>query len=189
MAVSTRVALLLISLSFGCRGAENTDRPQPPAGAMTSILLDQRIGWIADSCLAIKNDMLMADSSIAIVSLADKPSIIDARLIGITTSSENCPALLADRRSSNVAKGWSFYQLQLPPGTTVELGIGVTGDMTRVNGGLDLTGDGVAEAFTQCATSEGVSFRVWSGTPYQGPPLWSGYYYLGYDVEANCPEH
>ena len=69
----------------------------------------------------------------------------------------------------------------------VDLGIGVLGETKVVQGGIDLTGDGRPETFTQCATSEGVSFRVWSGTPYQGLPLWSGYYYLGYDVEANCP--
>jgi hypothetical protein len=69
----------------------------------------------------------------------------------------------------------------------VDLGIGVTGEARRVDGGLDLDGDGTPENFTQCSISEGVSFGVWRGTPYQGVALWSGYYYLGYDTEANCP--
>jgi hypothetical protein len=56
----------------------------------------------------------------------------------------------------------------------------------RVKGGIDLTGDGTAETFTQCSTSEGISFSVWSGKPYAGEPLWSGYYYLGYDTEVIC---
>jgi hypothetical protein len=39
-----------------------------------------------------------------------------------------------------------------------------------------------------CVTSEGVKFSAWEGEPYRGTPLWSDYYYLGYDVEPNCPE-
>jgi len=94
-----------------------------------------------------------------------------------------CAPLMQDRRRSN--SQWSFYELRLSG--KADLGIGVTGNVTRANGGIDLDGDGVPEKFTQCATSEGVSFRAWNGMPYQGKPLWTGYYYLGYDTEANCP--
>ena len=59
--------------------------------------------------------------------------------------------------------------------------------MKAVAGDLDLNGDGVAETFTQCASSEGLWFRVWSGPAYKGTPLWSGYYYLADDTEVTCP--
>ena len=79
---------------------------------------------------------------------------------------------------------WSFYELQP---STVELGIAVMGNVSRVDAGVDLTGDGTAETFTQCSTSEGLSFAAWSGKPHEGEPLWSGYSYLGYDTEVTCP--
>jgi hypothetical protein len=184
------VALLVASIGtadlVGCRAAQESAPAQQPA-ATGSPSLEQRIGWVHGSCLAIADKMLALDTPVAIVSFDDTPSVIDARVGGLTMSSERCPALLDDRRVANVTKGWSFYELRLPPAPTVDLGIGVTGDVRRVNAGIDVSGDGIADMFTQCATSEGISFAVWSGTPYQGTPLWSAYYYLGYDTTATCP--
>ena len=110
--------------------------------------------------------------------------MVDGRVGGKTVSDATCPALLQDRRKPNESK-WSFYELQLP--APVDVGIGIAGQVNIVTGGLDLNGDGVPEKFTQCASSEGIWFRVWSGPPYQGTPLWSGYYYLGYDTDVTCP--
>jgi len=39
-----------------------------------------------------------------------------------------------------------------------------------------------------CTTQEGVILEVWAGTPRKSSPLWSEYYYLGYDVEPSCTE-
>jgi len=191
MATRTRW-LLVLTLTCGC-GRQGASPPQSastgsaPAAAPVSVVpFAQRIGWVDRSCLAIANKTLSAGAAITVVSLDDKSTkLLDGRVLGITASSEKCPALLADRRSSNVAEGWSFYELELA--AKVNLGIGVIGEARRVEGGLDLDGDGAPEKFTQCATSEGVSFGVWRATPYRGVPLWSGYYYLGYDTEANCP--
>jgi hypothetical protein len=157
------------------------------AAATSPVPIEHRVGWLDSMCLAIDNPSLQPDSPVAIVGLADAPSLIDARIVGTTTSSAICPALLGDRRAINIGKGLSFYEVRLPPDARVELAIGVIGDTARVGSGIDISGDGVADRFTQCATSEGVSFAVWSGMPYQGSPLWSGYYYLGYDTESTCP--
>ena len=53
---------------------------------------------------------------------------------------------------------------------------------------LDIDQDGRRDVFEHCASSEGVRFRVRSAGPGTAATLWSGYYYLGYDVEADCPD-
>jgi len=174
--MGTRLVLaLLIALTAGCRAR--------PSASQNPVPVEQRLGWVTGSCLATTNASLPADTGITVVSLDEKASLLDGRVVGPTTSAEVCAPLMPDRRRSN--SQWAFYELRLSG--TADLGIGVTGNVTRANGGIDLDGDGVPEKFTQCATSEGVSFRAWNGTPYQGKPLWTGYYYLGYDTDANCP--
>ena len=186
--VTRTLMLLMTAVSLGCRSEPSASPPQqagaPPSTTAQSIPLEMRVGWVTGSCLATANKTLTAGSTVTVVSMDDKSTIVDGRVIGGATSDATCPALLQDRRKQNESK-WSFYELKLA--AAVDLGIGVAGDTNVVQGGIDLTGDGTPEKFTQCSTSEGVSFRVWGGTPYQGLPLWSGYYYLGYDVEANCP--
>jgi hypothetical protein len=180
--------VLVMALSLGCRGQVDVSLQQQSATSVpvtvTATSLAMRVGWVHGSCLAIANQALAGGTLITVVSLATKASIVDGRVVGRTTSDAVCPALMQERRKINESK-WSFYELKLPD--AVDLGIGVTGESKLVPGGIDLTGDGMPETFTECATSEGVSFRVWSGMPYQGVPIWSGYYYLGYDVETNCP--
>jgi hypothetical protein len=171
-----------------CGEKPEAGRPQQGTAPATSAApIDQRLGWFDSRCLAIDNRTLAADSPVAIVTLGDPPSVVDARIAGAATSGAMCPALLDDRRAANAGKGLSFYEVRLPPGVSAELGIGVIGDAARIGSGVDVSGDGVADRFTECATSEGVSFAVWSGMPYQGTALWSGYYYLGYDTEVTCP--
>ena len=171
--VTRRILTLLVLSAAGCHAA-----PATPA-----VPLDQRVGWVNGSCLAIMNAGLQPNGSITVVALDDKTTIVVGTIVGATNSSGVCPALLEDRRRSN--DKWSFYEARLDG--KADLGIAVTGHEKPIDGGIDLTGDGKPEQFTQCSTSEGVSFRVWSGMPYRGTPLWSGYYYLGYDTVATCP--
>ena len=186
--VTRTLILLVAAVSLGCRSEPGVSPPQqtgtPPSTTAQSTPLEMRVGWVTGSCLATANKTLTAGSKLTVVSMDDRSTIVDGRVLGGATSDETCPPLLQDRRKQNESK-WSFYEVKLD--AAVDLGIGVTGDTNVVQGGIDVTGDGKPEAFTQCATSEGVSFRIWSGTPYKGLPLWSGYYYLGYDTEANCP--
>jgi hypothetical protein len=183
------LALLAVAMSCGCGGQDGAPQPPPPAATTPSVTvsaapLEMRLGWVTGSCLATANKSLTPGSPITVVSLDDKGPIVDGRIGGRTASDATCPALLQDRRKQNESK-WSFYDLELS--AHVDLGIGVTGEAKAVTGGLDLNADGAPEKFTQCASSEGVWFRVWSGPAYQGTPLWSGYYYLGYDIEVTCP--
>jgi len=172
MVIKSSVFLLIVAAA-ACRV-----KSAPPADP-----LDQRVGWVNGSCLAIMNGTLQAGGPITLVDLDDKPTIVAGTIVGATTSSSVCPPLLEDRRRSN--DKWSFYEIHLE--RKANLGIAVIGKQKRIGDGIDVTGDGNPEQFTQCSTAEGVSFRVWSGTPYQGTPVWSGYYYLGYDTAATCP--
>lgn len=104
-----------------------------------------------------------------------------ARIQGRADGPDGCPALLEDRRDANRAHRLSFYRVEpallsgsLPPA-----------DADAV---LDTNGDGRRDTFSQCTTAEGVQFSVWADDVGQGEPLWSGYYYLGYDVQPDCPE-
>jgi len=49
-------------------------------------------------------------------------------------------------------------------------------------------GDGQPKSFRSCASTEGLHLTVWEGEPLVGRRKWHYYYYLGYDVEANCEE-
>lgn len=129
------------------------------------------------------NSGLQPNGPLRVVALDDQPTVVAGRIIGATTSSGVCAPLPEDRRRSN--DEWSFYEVLL--NGKAGLGIAVTGEQKLVDGRIDLTGDGKPEQFTQCSTAEGVSFRVWNEMPYRGTPLWSGYYYLGYDTAATCP--
>jgi len=40
--------------------------------------------------------------------------------------------------------------------------------------------------FRTCASAEGVHATAWSGKPLAARRRWHAYYYLGYDVEADC---
>jgi len=96
----------------------------------------------------------------------------------------------ADRRKHNLSEGVSFYEVK--SAKVFDFAIGVVGDVSepRVKEGVVHVGigsDGIFERFTFCATSEGLSFNVWASAPFEKDPVWSGYYYLGYDVERTCP--
>ena len=52
---------------------------------------------------------------------------------------------------------------------------------------LDLNGDGHKDTFYSCSTAVGIQFSLWDRLAYKSHLIWSGYYYLGYDTEENCP--
>jgi hypothetical protein len=87
-----------------------------------------------------------------------------------------------------------FYRLVAPPGALdcCIFGYAIRSPRSefRVVSGraeADLDRDGVPEHFQSCASREGLWPSVWSGEPFRGPQRWTRYYYLGYDVEPNCP--
>jgi hypothetical protein len=115
-----------------------------------------------------------------------------ARSLEQTTDPTRCKALLQGRTEINAKPEISFYALETRSLDPTDMGIGIVEPpaMPVVVKGLvraDLNQDGQSEVFSSCATSEGIKFAVWTGKAYQGEPLWSGYYYLGYDLHPTCP--
>jgi hypothetical protein len=73
---------------------------------------------------------------------------------------------------------------------TIGVGVLSSGEGVRLlaNGSVDLDGDGKAERFASCTSSEGVHLTVWSGPIGESVRLWHSYVYLGYDTEPTCTE-
>jgi hypothetical protein len=146
-------------------------------------------GWFDGSCFATMENNLSPDTEILVVVL-DDPQILSAAKVVGPANAQMCGPMSSDRRQQNESGGLSFYQVKSDH--TFGLAIGVVGAVARasiINDVVmaDLGNDGIFERFTHCATNEGISFDIWASTPYEQNPLWSGYYYLGYDVERNCP--
>lgn len=146
-------------------------------------------GWFDHGCFATLKKNLSQGTKIFVVTLDDPQLISSAKVIG-PANPQNCGPLAADRRQQNESEGLSFYEIK--SADTFGLAIGVIGEVShaKVKNGVvraELGNDGTFERFTLCATSEGLSFGVWALKPYEGKAIWSGYYYLGYDVERTCP--
>ena len=161
------VATLLIA---ACGSAERG--PAEPLSA--------RVGWITDGCLAIANESIADGATVTIATLGDPAAFAEAQVTRRGSPQRRCPQQPA---AGDIAPSLRFYELS----SAVAVGIGVVGKATRVSGGIDINGDGRAEAFTKCAGSEGMNYGVWPGRAFVGEPLWSGYEYLGYDIEPDCP--
>ena len=151
---------------------------------------DRVIGWLHGNCLALDDVSIPAGAQVVVVTLGEPEKVVVVNVTGRALGAESCPPLLDDRKDVNLDSGLAFYQVDADP--VVELGIGVVqpgGDRElSVTELLDINGDGRRDSFSHCNTSEGMQFSVWADKAGRRTPLWTGYYYLGYDIEANCPE-
>ncbi len=147
-----------------------------------------RIGWVTSGCLAISDGSIADGTPVTVVALGtgDTATVVDARVTGRGTTERTCPVRAAAASGDGSLR---FYTLSTPASSPIEVGIAVVGSVARKDGGIDVNGDDRADQFTRCTASEGISFAVWTnGRPHTGEPFWSGYEYLGYDVEPDCPE-
>ena len=142
--------------------------------------LDQKIGWLHGQCLAIRADGLPSGSTIRLVLLDEPQTMGSGTVEAAAADGSQCFALMDDRRKVNQAVGYHFYTVATT--SPVELAIGMVTDKQAPE--LDLN----KAHFSYCSTGEGVQFSVWPAEAHQGKPLWQGYYYTGYDTEADCPE-
>jgi hypothetical protein len=153
---------------------------RPPQDATVTT----RIGWVTSGCLAISGDSIADGTPVTVVALGtdDTATVVEARVTGRGSTERKCPVRAAAASGDGSLR---FYTLSNP----LDVGIAVVGPVARKNGGIDVNGDDRADQFTRCTASEGISFAVWTnGRPHTGAPFWSGYEYLGYDVEPDCPE-
>lgn len=154
------------------------------------------VGWFYDQCLAIKAPNLPKGTIVTLIDAEASENTIRSSIIALAKNADKCPPLAGDRKSVNIEGGKSFYLISKSKAIQVEgtfnFGIAVVLDgknaSQSISEMLDLNNDGIRDSFSFCATSEGISFEVWSATPYKSESIWNGYYYLGYDIESNCPE-
>ncbi len=184
--------LLLAAVSCGRTSDRRTSETKQPASApAVAFSFAQRIGWFQGPCLAISNPHLARGTSVALVIMGEPQKVQQVRSLEQTTDPAMCKALLQGRAKMNAKPGISFYTLEPGGVGATDMGIGIVEPpaLTVADGlvRVDLDGDGQSEIFTSCATSEGIKFGVWTTKAYQGEPRWSGYYYLGYDLQPTCP--
>lgn len=143
------------------------------------------IGWVHGPCIALAEADVAPGTMVMVVMLDGPQRAVQATVGRRAGPGDACPALDDDRREVNIAGGLSFYLIE--PEASDGLAIGVLMPEPAPDDALDVDHDGRRDVFEHCATSEGVRFRVRSGASGVGETLWSGYYHLGYDVEADCP--
>ena len=172
------VALLLL---WSCYRSAATDK----AGLRLASHLGVAVQKSDTACLYIHNAELAAGSPLTLVVLTPPQSIAKAEIVG--PASENCPSI--DKSDSNM----KLYRIRLlernPLPTTPAIAVSGFSGRFQTRGKYvtaDIDGDGRPEFFRFCASSEGIHMTVWSGKLLRGKPRWHQYYYLGYDVEANC---
>jgi hypothetical protein len=165
-------------------------RKEPPPTA--AFPFPERIGWLHGACFAVSNPKLAGGAPVTLVIMGDPQKVESARIGVQPASPETCQALLPARAQSNEKKGTTFYTLEAKDLHPTDMGIGIVelqAEPKIVNRlvRVDLTRNGQSTVFSSCATTEGIKFGAWPGEAVQGEPLWSAYYYLGYDQQPNCP--
>jgi len=150
--------------------------------------------------LMIADSTLAAGDSLTLIS--DEPSPDSTTFV--TVISATVTGRVRDPRRDPRAPRWfamgseagdALYRLAVAPGALdcciFGYAVRAPRSLFRVVSGraeADLDGDGAPEHFQSCASLEGLHPTVWSGEPLRGVERWSRYYYMGYDLEPNCPE-
>src|SRR5205814_10340368 len=125
-------------------------------------------------------------TALTVVWMTDPQRASEARIIGRRAHAWDVAGTPVDG---------SAYDVDVTGGAPManEYGIAVVSSRSPVAGKgslvhIDLDGDGEAETFRQCASTEGLPLTVWSGEPLQGPLDWHGYVYPGTDPEVTGTE-
>lgn len=167
-------------------GHSSADSGQPSA----SFDYNRHIGWVHGRCLAIKRTDLSTGTVVQVVTLGSPQRTVKTSVTGVAIHDSGCLALLPDRAKINQKKGRSFYILDLREGADF-VAVGLldyegellpAADMVR----MDINHDGKQETASFCQSSEGMKFFLLSVDQSEAPPVWSDYYYLGYDTKQTC---
>lgn len=152
--------------------------------------LNENIGWIHGTCIAIRNGNIKPGTPVKTIRLSTPQQIVSTKIIGVADSDETCPALLSDRAEINKQDGRFFYRLDTGKDSLDTMAVGlISAKVTGSNPSLefDLNDDGVVEHAGTCVSGEGIQFYISSSKTFDDTALWSDYYYLGYDNKPTCP--
>lgn len=172
---------LLALLLAGCQN--------PPA--IVAFDYEAAIGVISvkaeGACLDIRNETLFTGQRIQFVTVSASQTTGVAEITGKADG----PSPAADHGRQRLHR----YKIKVIRGSLEKAApafaiANFSGTLTAAETGVtgDLDGDGKAEAFRHCTSSEGLHLTVWTGKPLTGIRRWHSYFYLGYDVYANCTE-
>lgn len=142
------------------------------------------LGWYHGSCGAFHKSITSATKIV----LVDKEQRrVKANIKG-QASEESCAALMEGRAEVNRAEGYHFHDISSEDKLLLAEELGVVVMLSSLNNSedMDINSNKFKDFFDYCTTSEGVRFYVWDGEKGQKHPFWQSYYYLGYDIEADC---
>jgi hypothetical protein len=151
------------------------------------------LGFVHGDCLAIKNKSLKKGDKVQLIKTDEPQELIEAIVLEQVFSESDCNILYPDRKEENLKDDVFFYKLLFDKIAENDLYISLLQNTFQIEKNnrlisIDINSDGKFEYFSACTTSEGIVFSVWSGNPWKSSELWSEYYYLGYDLEQNCPK-
>jgi hypothetical protein len=180
VAISCAVAILVVvSASISAQAGE-------PSYA-------SRIG-VFEHCLSIHNRKLRQGTPVTIIRFNSGDDLVvsgktrnrrvDAKIVARTDSAEQCSLLIEERARTN--DGFFIYTVSsddAPGLAAIESGIGIVGLAGNHADPIDLDGNGTADTFSEFISAGGLIFEVWKDRPWEGKPLWEGYYDVGHAPE------
>jgi hypothetical protein len=183
-----RTMKLILAMLIACAGCVAAGAERFDFGSRVGVVDSNGEGRL---CLSISNAHLTEGTELSVV-LPDRPQrVFKATVEGKADGS-------CSRNPEAADPGASFYWLKLvgdkratKQGEPLPAAIAVVGSarplsIRRGVASGDLDGDGRAEFFRACASSEGNHLTIWTGRPLLGKRVWHAYYYLGYDVVPDC---
>jgi len=177
------ISFMFVSVLVGCSLSEQHASTQQGSNS-------QSIGWLDKECLAIRNPNFVIGDQFTVVDFSMPQQQFNVEIVSESPDEEQCAPLIDERKVINLDQGFTFYMVDGLP-TDFDSGIALLKSdyvISNVNGyqTVDLNGDKKPDFLSQCFSSEGIHFTVNDGA-VNGPALWASYYYLAYDLEANCP--
>ena len=138
-------------------------------------------------CLSINHEKLYPGASIALIDSSQNGTLRLATIRGRRTENA-CP-------NTRGEPDYPTYELTLDSGSVRRPAIyfAVLGGSGRFRGnGSRLLAEFdrrmPVDEFEVCTSNEGVHFTIWNGPMSRGERIWHRYYYVGYDLEADCTE-
>jgi hypothetical protein len=168
----------------------------PATGDADQANYDARIGVFHD-CLSIRNDALAPGKPVAIMRFNSEDENylrgdtrdrrFAGKIVAKTESAEHCLSEIEERKLRDDADEFTLYIVApvIAGGLdSIEIGIGVVGIGPDDIEPIDLDGNGVVDTFAEFSSFGSLIFDVWSGAPFWGEPLWTGYYVFGHGPEG-----
>lgn len=181
-------------LSMACqndRSAERAEDAPAPAGVGIDTSFAKVVGIASTArdqhdCLTIANATLRAGTQLRVVS-ARPPQRIDTAVV-IARRGNPCTEP-GDEWGNAGIENAVYYNIEFAgsnefrgPAIALALPVNLLVQAGMVSGDLD--GDGAAERFHECTSSEGIHYFVFTRMIRR----WHAYYYVPYDLEPDCDD-